>query len=520
MSMFEHLNLWNLKRKSSPWSVILLLLATAPKPAAALDLVVQSTVGEPGTSVQIPINLASRGASVAAVVFEVEYDLTKLEFEGSSSQAALPADARNGHTVGTVKHSAETGRIGMAAYDALAPVEPFQDGPLTALQFKIRPRAEGFAAVRIAAQPAADAADAAGRRVEVGPPAAGATGVFITSVQPEVVVSPASVSFGSLVSGQTEERMVSVGNLGTAAATLATVRIEPNDSAFQLTSSPVTPRLLGPGESLVLALRFSRFGEGSYTASLVIEQAAPSATRLEVPLSASVVAEGSFAYPSRLLVPAVARRTDADGWRWRSAAALFNPTDRTISTLLTVVQGQTAPVTREVRLAASESRVWEDLALELFDAEEASGAVIVHSSSPDLVLRSTLVRERDGGGYAAHAVPVVGWQGLLRFTDTIYLAAMEQSQDQRTTLSLLNLGDEPITIRVELVGNEVASGQRLYVVEPGQAIDEVGFLDDIGAQSLPHAVMRIKVLTPSALYYVYATTVDRRSGTIILQPAR
>jgi hypothetical protein len=525
------LNLCKLKRKSLLAKISLVLLGLTAVPAEAFDLVIQSGVGAAGTSVQVPVSLTSGEASVAAVVFEVEYDFTKLEFQGGSAQGALAAGAKSGHTAVLVEHSAPSGRIGIAAYDAEAPVAALPDGVLMTLQFAIRPAAEGFAAVRISGLPLPDAADAEGRKVEGKPSPSGATGVFITDSRANVVIAPDSVSFGSVPSGHTEERVVGVSNLGTAAATLSSIRIEPTDAAFLLQVPPAMPRILQPGETLPLPLRFSQFGEGSYGASLVIEQSAPTPLQLEAGLTATVVADGTFAYEARLLVPAVGRRSETSGWQSRSAAALFNPTERTISLLLTLLHRAGAPLTREVRLAAGEMRVYDDLILDLFGLDQMGGAVIVSSSSPDVVIRSTLLREREGGNSAGHEVPVVDWSDLFHFTDTVYAAGVERSSGRRTTLSLVNLADIPVTFEVELLDPGSGSAGRLYVVEPHQAIDGIAFLDEIGAggglgtslggpEADTRAVLRIRALTPDALFFAHIETVDPLSGATILQAAR
>lgn len=404
------LSIWKLKRKLTLWSTIVFSVTA---PLGAMDLVIQSTSGEPGATVQVPLLLTSRGATVAALVFEVEYDFTRLEFEGSSG---LPAGARNGHTVSVVTHTGEKGSIGLAAYDAAAPVQPFPDGLLTSLRFRIQPAAEGFAVVRIATRPAADAADSEGRRIQVHPPM-DATGIFITRAQ-------------------------------------------------------------------------------------------------EVPLSDSVVGDGMPAASTPpLLVPVVARRTDENGWRWRSVAMLFNPTHRPVSVLLTLLPEQEMKLTRQIRLAPSQHSAWEDLVGELFDQEEAYGAVMIRSSSTDLIVHSTLIREREGES-AAHSVPVV----VLRRMETIYLPVSQRSEQHQATLSLVNPGNEPVTIRVELIGSE--SSRRFYLVEPGRTLDQIGFLDEIGAQSDGPAVMRIEAMTPGALIYGFTTTVHRNSESFTLQTPR
>jgi hypothetical protein len=526
------LNLCKLKRKSLLANISLVLLGLTGVPAAGFDLVIQSGVGAAGTSVQVPVSLSSGEASVAAVVFEVEYDFTKLEFQGGWAQGALAAPAKSGHTAALVEHSAPSGRIGIAAYDAEAPVAELPDGLLMTLQFAIRPTAEGFAAVRVSSVPLPDAADAEGRKVESKPSPGEATGVFITGPRADVVIAPASVSFGSVPSGHTEERVVGVSNLGTIAATLSAIRIEPTDAAFLLGVPPAMPRILQPGETLALPLRFSQFGEGSYGASLVIEQSDPTLLRLEAGLTATVVADGIFAYEARLLVPAVGRRSETNGWQSRSAAALFNPSDRTISLLLTLLHGAGAPLTREVRLAAGEMRIYDDLILDLFGHEQIGGAVIVSSSAPDVVVRSTVLREREGGNSAAHEIPIVDWSDLFHFTDTVYAAGVERSSGRRTTLSLVNLAAVPVTFEVELLGLGSGPAMRLYVVEPHQAIDGIAFLDEIGAggglgpwlggpeADAPRAVLRIRALTPDALFFAHIETVDPLSGATILQAAR
>lgn len=497
-----------------------LLISLLGSPLGAYELKLSSAASQPGRFVEMPVSFASHGTPVAALVFEVEFDTSRLQFDLGIGKIGVSASAsESDYTATTFNEALGNGRIGISIYDPLAPISRIPDGELLRLRFLIREGAEGFAYVRVALTPGPDAADASGMKVAVWNPSVQQSGVFIAAARAQFAASPRLMSFGSVELGRLARRELLLNNVGGAGALIHRLRIEPETAGFSFSESLTLPMAVRPNATILVPIQFHSDEPGQHAAAIVVESNAAT-TRLEIPLSASVVPEGSFAYDSRFLLPAAAKLRGANGTIWRSTMALVNPREEELSAILTLLPARGTPVTRELRIAGGESRYFSDLVAEIFESSDTSGAVVIDSSSPDLIIRSTTISEAADGGTAGQAVPTVPWRELFRTGETAYLAGLEHSSAKHTNLALLNLTTATIAVSVELFRRGVSAGSRTYVLEPQQLAQSLDVFEALEVKDETEILARIRATSPDAIFFAYASTVDRRTGSPVFQSAR
>src|SRR6185437_3631827 len=83
----------------------------------------------------------------------------------------------------------------------------------------------------------------------------------------QIAISPAPVSFGSILANTTATQDVSITNTGGTTLTVSQVGLSGNSFAE---SGPVPPFTIAAGQSQILAINFAPVTAGTYTGSLVV----------------------------------------------------------------------------------------------------------------------------------------------------------------------------------------------------------------------------------------------------------
>ena len=491
------------------------ILVTFSGSAGAFELSVQSATSPAGRVIDLPVRLRTGDTPISALVFEIEYDSSRLVFDPQTSKSEIPPEDKSGYATDLFSEAIERGRIGVSVYDPAAPITVLPDGNIVTLRFQVKTAAEGFAQVRVTGSPAPDAADAAGQRVVQWNPGDERTGIFIAASRARVSSVPTALSFGAVAAGQPVERDLILTNSGNAPASVQSISID-QEGGFTLRGTPALPFKVRENGVVSVPLLFRNDVVGRHSATVIVETA--DAIRLEIPVSATVVTEGGTAHEVRLLVPAAASLTGAGGSRWRSSLAMMNSSSAPVSVLVSL-QSSESLRTREVVLDAGQSRQLADVVSELFGESERSGALILDSSSPDLVVRSTTENVNAQGGVLGQAVPVVDWQELFHTGQAAWLVALEQSADRQSNVALLNLSDSAIALKVTLVQNSEVIGDRIYILEPRQILQRIDAFVALGAEGENLAV-EVEAVSPDALFFAYASTIDRRTGGPVFQSPR
>lgn len=481
------------------------LLGAGARPVPAYVLNAQSVTGTAGREVTIPVVLQGGASPVAAVVFEVEYDPGKLEF--------TPATDR----IGSFEFEAQSfatdspQRIGIAVYDPEAPVRDLPDGTVIPLRFRVRPDATGFAAVRVSTTPGPDAANMLGNRVSDWNPSEALSGVFVTSVRSELLVSPAALSFGSVRAAEAPQRILMITNPGDIAIRLQSIRLEPEDARFTM-GTQILDAVIAPQSTLTVPIRFDPSGAaGSYDARIVIEQSHPFAVTREVAISATIVNEGTFNYEDRFLIPLVECQAGADS-ESHSTLAVMNAGYSELSLIATFLPASGAREVRELRLASGESRYYSDVISEVFGLTDRAGALLIDSSSPDLVVRSALRTDTDGE-FFSQPITTVEEADLLRFGQTAYLGPVERREDSSSKLYLQNVSEATAAIRVEVLrlGGTSTLVERVYSVGSWQTLTVNDLLETASPDD--KLLIRVSAATEGASFYAFVASQDSRSGS-------
>jgi hypothetical protein len=492
-------------------------LAAFPQLAAAApawSVVVGSASATPGDSVDIPILLETGGVEISAIAFTIEWDSAKLLLAGdpaAGSKVDLPVPAR--FTSSSWVSSAGSS-IGVTVYDRQRPLESLPDGPVAILRFRVRPEAQGFAAVTVRRESlsasTAEAALVTGARIVAG-------GVSINATSPSLHLTPSDLHFGSVRLGATERRTAVVVNAGSGTLTLQEVRLE-GSPAFSVVAPPV-PRVIQAGSSLPLELAFTPAERGEVSARLIAISAEAGTATIELRGAGS---EGELYYDRRLIVPAVASLEGGDGSRWLSTLTLYNAGSTPAGARLYLLRAGAAGFQTEVSVTveAGKSASWADVVGELFEEESVSGALRIDTTTDALIVRSSTYNETSDGGRIAQSVPVIAQIQLFHTGEEARLIGLEKSGDRRTNVTVMNLGSTPASLAVELLDAQGTLLDSMTLsLEAGQIAPVIPLIDRL-SNDAADLVILVRATTPGAEFFAYASTVDRRTGAPLFQSPR
>jgi len=496
------------------WTMVLLTLAM---PLSAQDkLVVGSATAAAGTIAEVEIRFESPESDVAALAFRVDYDETRLRLSSPAEVLFnLPSQLRGSAVLLTETE----GAVGISVYNRQSPITSIPRGILARLRFQVQSGADGYAAVRIDRTVPPFASDANEKRVAVSVSDLPTSGVTITPVRANLAVVPAQLAFGSVPPGQTVRRSVVISNSGKQEVSLLSIGME-GASEFNLTTSGF-PLTLQSGSSVEIPVTFVAANSGSFTGRITVDTSSSLQPAILIPLTGSVTPEGSFTYEILSLLPAAARLSGANGSLWRSTLTLFNGDSLPASVRLTFFNLASAQRVAIVPLGPGQSKPFDDVLADLFQIESDGGAIRIEASSSLLTIRSTTYNLQSNGGRISQPVPIVDWSDLVHTGEPAVLTDLERTRDRRSSLTLLNLSQREIALRVELrTGTGAILGTRDYRLQPESTMSNLDLFDFLGVADTRNLTVVISSQTPDATYFGYASTVDYRTGSALFQSVR
>jgi len=211
----------------------------------------------------------------------------------------------------------------------------------------------------------------------------------------------------------------------------------------------------------------------------------------------------------------------ANSSTWRSSLVAYNSSQRPLAMRLTLHRAGGNTRIATALLSPGESRRWKDVVGELFDEANVVGALTIEVSSSEIILQSATSNRITDGGMISQAVPLVRWADLFRSGQTARLVGIDRSEDSRTNVALLNLGRTATLIRAS-VHDEKGKllGERDYVLEPGDINQRIDLFDALDIKGLGNLTVTFRCLTDDGTFYVYASTVDQRTGAPLFQAAQ
>jgi hypothetical protein len=504
--------------KTLPFGLLMAALAVIPQVGTAApgawSVVAGSASAAPGDSADIPILLETEGVAISAIAFTVEWDSDKLLLAGdpaAGSKVDLPVPARFTSS-SWVSQSGSS--LGITVYDRQRPLESLPDGPVAILRFRVRPEAQGFAAVTVRSESlsasTARATLVTGARIVGG-------GVSISTSRPSLHLTPSDLHFGSIGLGSSAKRTAVVVNSGSGALTLQEVRLE-GSPAFSV-AGPSVPRVIESGSSLPLDLAFTPAERGEVSARLIAVSVEAGTATIELRGAGS---EGELYYDRRLIIPAVASLAGGDGSRWLSTLNLYNAGSTPAGARLDLLVAGTPGLPREVLVTveAGKSVSWADVVGELFGEEGLSGAIRIDTTTDALIVRSSTYNETSEGGRIAQSVPVVARTQLFHTGEEARLIGLEKSAERRTNVTVMNLGRTPASLAVELLDAEGTLLESMTLsLGAGQIAPVIPLIDRL-PDDAADLVILVRATTPGAEFFAYASTVDRKTGAPLFQSPR
>lgn len=497
------------------FTIILMLSATGAGTSNASELRIAEKVARDGSSVAIEVTLDGE-QPLAALAFAVEFDSSRLHFDARAASAGVLQNIHvrvpDGFAASTF--TLEDDLIGISVYNRERPLRSIPGGTIATLLFETKPRAEGHAFVRLAAAPPPTAADVNGEAVALGSRAAG--GVTIIPRRGVLTTSPAQLVFPTVEPADTAEtRRIVVTNNGSAPLRLDRVSLAGGDDAFRIDAASL-PWTIPPGASRLIEVTFRPGSLGAYSTQLVIDYDAGSPSTHIIGVSGDSVPEGSAVYATRAIVPAVARLEGSNGSLWKSTLSLANVGGRAAKARMTLYAfGKVAGETN-LELSANSSRSFDDIAREMFELDTTSGYLVVESTTPDLVVRSTttnVTTDNERG----QSVPVVAWSQLYHDGETAYLLGLERSRRRRSNVALLNAAESDAVLRVDLRrGNGELVASKEYLIPGNFLMQSIDIFEGIDDDDL---LLSASCVSRDCTFFAYASTTSE-NGTPIFQSAR
>jgi hypothetical protein len=211
------------------------------------------------------------------------------------------------------------------------------------------------------------------------------------------------------------------------------------------------------------------------------------------------------------VVGGVAHATGADDSQWRSKLALVNTSEDETAAVLEYSSGsESTPV--DVTLSPGELVAWDDVAVDLFDADDSSGAVRVDADGPVVVTARTYNLSADGT-FGQFLPGVTGQEGLVS-GQTGILSPLASNSDFRTNIGFVNPGDTACHVRITLYdadGNQVGENRALRIAASSWNQDSDIFTK-AGAGEHDNAWARVELITDDCAVWGYASVIDRTSN--------
>lgn len=505
-------------RPVGPRGVIFFLLATAISLPARTDddfsLVISSSSARAGTVTDVFVTLDG-DARPAALAFVLEYDAGMLFADPESVTLLAGSEFR------LSVFALAPGRLGIVLYDPRPPISTLPAGDIVRLRFSILPGGAGFARVAIAADPPPNASDSSERLLRAGLPANRISGITITPLRPELLVSPLRLDFGSIPTETSVTKQIVLANIGEAPLAVERIHLDDEGAPFVLGPLPPLPLVLGAGESMAIDVSLAAEIEGSFAAHLVIEHDGSPPRSVTIPILATTTTGSGHVHSTRLVIPVVTRMKVTDSSLWRSTLTLHNDGAAPASIRLTFRPGTSDALLRELLVEPGHTRGHDDLLSELFELEGGIGPLLVEASSPDVVVRSAAVRDDGEEGTISQQIPTLQWSELLRSGERGVLTGLERSISKETRIALINFSSAAITLRLDvLLADGTSAGLVDYTVEGGEFVPMVDVFDRLDIDDAKNVTVVVTSRSPNATFFAYASTLDLRSGAPLFQPVR
>jgi hypothetical protein len=211
------------------------------------------------------------------------------------------------------------------------------------------------------------------------------------------------------------------------------------------------------------------------------------------------------------LVGGMAHAEGENDSQWRSKLVLLNSSEsEAVAALEYVSSTESTPV--DVTLLPGEMAAWDDVTVDLFDAEDSSGAIRVDADGTMAVTARTYNLSDDGT--FGQFLPGVAESQTLVSGQTGLLSQLANNDQFRTNIGFVNLSDHACHVRITLhdaAGNQVGDVRSPRIPASGWNQDNDIF-NKAGAGEHDNAWARVELVTEECSVWGYASVIDRRSN--------
>lgn len=231
-----------------------------------------------------------------------------------------------------------------------------------------------------------------------------------------------------------------------------------------------------------------------------------------------------------LVLPVAARTPGYNNTMWLTSFELFNPSYTAVTATLFLNlsdrDNTTPAASARIEVPGRATVVFEDLMWEVFQMQQATGAVDVVALSPVLA-HARISNNGTGNGSFGQLVPALpsrwasGKDHVAGFNpngDNVYLFEVREDESWRTNLGVVNISSVPLTVLIRAWDDDEEVGRPLAVnVEPRSHTQISRILNVLSAPGHLHQLLlQVNAAeTTSGRFFAYASRVDNRTGDAV-----
>jgi len=209
---------------------------------------------------------------------------------------------------------------------------------------------------------------------------------------------------------------------------------------------------------------------------------------------------------------------------WRSDVRVFNPSTTPITaTLRFYPQGAaSAPIVRQISVAAGEVQAMDNLLETLFGVTNTAGALHIETANESsLVVTARTYDQRPSGTYGQFIPAIVQDEAAGLGERPLQVLQLEQSASFRSNLGLAEVSGQPVTVQITaIVPNAAASPVRTETLAANEFRQLNGILAQMNVAPAYNARIVIRVVGGNGRVTAYGSMVDNLTQDPTYIPAQ
>lgn len=241
------------------------------------------------------------------------------------------------------------------------------------------------------------------------------------------------------------------------------------------------------------------------------------------PLLVSPIQQGTSS-ANRYVLPGIADFTSPVS-NFHSDVRIYNGSSAAVSATATFYpQGNGTPVAKNIDIAASEIKAYDNVLPGLFGVTGTGGAIVVTTAAnvPLIVSGRTYSNDAASGGTFGQFIPAVTpAEGVGVSDPPLQVLQLEQSANFRSNLGLSELTGNPVTVQVSAIFPDAKSSPSTTVDLQGNEFRQLGsILASLNAGNTYNARITVKVTAGSGRVTAYGSVIDFLTSDPTYVPAQ